>query len=87
MPNVNMVPLLLSEDNLFLFLYMCSHSCSVLLLYVCVCVCVRAPARCSGNDGTQGHCAQEKCLNSYTGMVCCMSFLKVCFIQENLKMH
>lgn len=56
MPNVNTVPLLLSEDNLFLFLYMRSHSCSVIaFVCVCVCVCVRARARCSGNDGTQGH--------------------------------
>lgn len=38
-------------------IYFYFFTCAVIaaLYSFCMCVCVRAPARCSGNDGTQGH--------------------------------
>lgn len=82
MPNVNMVPLLLSEDNLFLFPYVCSRSCSVLLLYERVCVLLHAALEMMVLRVTW-LCPGKECLSSYMGLGCCMSFLKVYFIQEN----
>lgn len=66
-------------------IYFCFFVCAVRAAFYCfcMCVCMCAPARCSRNDGTQVPlCPGKVCLNNQTGTVCCMSFLRVYFMQD-----
>lgn len=45
------------QKIIYFYFFTCAVIAALYCFCMCLCVCVRAPARCSGNDGTQGHFA------------------------------